>query len=121
RRPSLDRFFDLDGRPGLTQVALGEADLDDVLRPIGFTARNGHSNGAGPNWNDNGSSIKPGELVVVGSGPIPPNPGEFVGTPVVARIIEDLRKRFDVVVIDSPPALQVGDAMALSTSVDGVL
>jgi Mrp family chromosome partitioning ATPase len=92
-----------------------------VLRPLAFATRNGHGNGATPDWNGNGSWIKPGELVVIGSGPIPPNPGEFVGTPVVTRILGDLRKLFDVVVIDTPPALQVGDAMALSTSVDGIL
>jgi Mrp family chromosome partitioning ATPase len=59
--------------------------------------------------------------VVIGSGPIPPNPGEFVGTPAVARILAELRKRFDVVVIDTPPLLQVGDTMALSTNVDGIV
>jgi polysaccharide biosynthesis transport protein len=121
RRPSLDRFFDLGGRSGVTQIALGEAELEDVLVPLAFAARNGHSNGAGPASNGNGSWINQGELVVIGSGPVPPNPGEFVGTPAVASILADLRKRFDVVVIDTPPVLQVGDAMALSTNVDGIV
>ena len=62
-----------------------------------------------------------GELVVVGSGPLPPNPGEFVGSAAIARVLEDLRKLFDTVLIDSPPALQVGDAISLSAHVDALV
>jgi polysaccharide biosynthesis transport protein len=121
RRPTLDRFFDVSGRPGLTQLVLGEARLDDVLAPLAFTSGNGHRNGSGPDENGNGGRIESGQLVVIGSGPVPPNPGEFVGTPAVARILESLRQTFDDIVIDTPPALQVGDAMSLSNQVDGVL
>jgi succinoglycan biosynthesis transport protein ExoP len=121
RQPALDRFFDLRRRPGLTQIALREAELSDVLVPLAFTARNGEGNATGAGQNGNGHRIKEGELVVVGSGPLPPNPGEFVGTSAVARILEELRKTFDLVLIDTPPALQVGDAMALSSHVDGII
>ncbi len=34
RRPSLARFFDLNGRPGLTDVALGHVDLDEALATV---------------------------------------------------------------------------------------
>jgi polysaccharide biosynthesis transport protein len=121
RRPMIERFFDVAGRPGLTQCVLGEAELEDALVPLALTSRNGHRNGAGPDANGNRARFGNGELVVLGSGPLPPNPGEFVGTPGVARILERLRQKFDDVVIDTPPALQVGDAMSLSTLVDGVL
>jgi succinoglycan biosynthesis transport protein ExoP len=121
RRPFLNRFFDLRGRPGLTQVALRQADLADVLAPLAFTAQNGGANGATPDENGNGYRINAGELVVIGSGPIPPNPGEFVGTAAIARVVEDLRKLFDIVLIDTPPALQVGDAISLSAGVDALV
>jgi polysaccharide biosynthesis transport protein len=121
RRPALDRFFDLRGRPGLSQIALRQAQLADALVPMAFSARSGNTNGAGPAENGNGYRIREGELVVIGSGPIPPSPGEFVGTAAIARILEELRKQFDTVLIDTPPALQVGDAMSLSTRVDAVL
>ena len=58
---------------------------------------------------------------MIGSGPIPPNPGEFVGTAAIARILEELRTQFDTVLVDTPPALQVGDAMSLSARVDAIL
>jgi tyrosine-protein kinase len=62
-----------------------------------------------------------GILEVLPSGPIPPDPGEFVGTAVLSEILEELRMRADFVLIDAPPVLHVGDAMALSTKVDGIL
>ena len=117
RRPYLHRFFDLQGRPGLTQLALRQAELADVLAPLAFTARNGGPSDPG----GNGHRINAGELVVIGSGPIPPNPGEFVGTAAIARVLEDLRKVFDTVLIDTPPALQVGDAISLSAHVDALI
>jgi Mrp family chromosome partitioning ATPase len=122
RRPALARFFDLPGRLGLTQIALRQAELADVLDyQMGFTTRLGSSDGAGPTTSGNGYHLNEGGLVVIGSGPIPPNPGEFVGTDAIARIIDELRTQFDTVLIDTPPALQVGDAMSLSTRVDAIL
>ena len=63
----------------------------------------------------------PASLDVLVSGPLPPDPGEFVGTRKLAEILMELRERYDVVVIDSPPLLRVGDPMTLSSRVDGLL
>ena len=125
RRPALGTFFDLSNRPGLTQIALRQAELADVLIPLAFTVpeKNGTTPVAAQNGaaNGNGHHLRGGELVVVGSGPLPPNPGEFAGSSPIARVLEELRKLFDTVVIDTPPALQVGDPMWLSRHVDAVL
>jgi succinoglycan biosynthesis transport protein ExoP len=121
RRPYLHRFFDLQGRPGLTELAIRQAELPETLSPLAFTAHSVATNGATANENTNGYRVNAGELVVIGSGPIPPNPGEFVATPAIERVLDDLRKLFDVVLIDTPPALQVGDAIALSARVDALV
>jgi Mrp family chromosome partitioning ATPase/capsular polysaccharide biosynthesis protein len=116
RRPFLAKFFDLDG-PGVTEVALGYASLDEALASIviddGSPRTNGYTNGHGP-------SVE-GVLEVLPAGPIPPDPGEFVTTQVLGDILRRLRDRADLILIDAPPALRVGDAVSLSARVDGIL
>jgi succinoglycan biosynthesis transport protein ExoP len=116
RRPILDRFFNLGRRPGLTQVALGHSDLDEALTPVALpgTGANGAGNGKAPRAGE-------GSLHVLASGPIPPDVGEFVGTEALAEILADLRERADLVLVDAPPLLGLGDARVLSTRVDAML
>jgi Mrp family chromosome partitioning ATPase len=58
---------------------------------------------------------------VLASGSLPPDPGEFVATRKLANILAELGNRYDMVVIDSPPLLRVGDAMTLSSRADGLI
>ena len=129
RRPYLATFFDLTG-PGVTQVALGHATLEQALTSVALTqgdtrpARTGMvrslpANGNGAE-NGHGKPVK-GVLEILPTGPIPPDPGEFVGTQALGEILAELRERADIVLIDAPPVLHVGDAMTLSTKVDGIV
>jgi receptor protein-tyrosine kinase len=52
---------------------------------------------------------RPG-LDVVWSGPIPPNASGLLGSPRFARLIRDLRKEYDRVIIDTPPISIGADA-----------
>jgi Mrp family chromosome partitioning ATPase len=54
------------------------------------------------------------------SGPIPPDPGEFVSSGA-RECPGALRERADVVLVDAPAALLVGDVVALSSLADGIL
>jgi non-specific protein-tyrosine kinase len=58
---------------------------------------------------------------VLPSGPVPPDPGEFVSSPALGEILRALRERADVVLVDAPRALHVGDVIALSSRVDGIV
>jgi polysaccharide biosynthesis transport protein len=124
RRPYIDRFFDLGDRPGLTQVALGVAQLGEAIVRVPIT---GSDSLVSINGNGNGYSNRTsmrqttGALDVLPSGPIPPDPGEFVGTDRLTEILEHLRAHADVVLIDAPPLLHVGDGLTLSSKVDAVL
>ena len=62
-----------------------------------------------------------GRLEVLPSGPIPPDPGEFVSTAALGKVMAALRERTDVVLIDAPAALHVGDVVSLSSLADGIL
>ena len=117
RRPFLDRFFGLEGQPGLTQVALGHVSLEEAITPVAISGRD---HGVAVS-NGNGAARVEGTLEILPSGPIPPNPGEFVGSHKLVEILEELRGRADVVLLDAPPVLHVGDAMTLSARVDALI
>ena len=110
RRPSLHRHFQLPTQPGLTEVALGQYELDEALCHIDVDVAEDASFGAAE-----------GCLDVLVAGSLPPDPGEFVGSGAVAAILGRLRAEYDYVLVDAPPALAASDALTLSTRVDGVL
>lgn len=107
RRPATRKLFGLPSGPGMTDVLLGNASLEESL--VAFDLKQAEtSNGEG-------------SLRILGAGTPPPNPGELVGpTGGVARLIRELESDSDLVLVDAPPALVVGDALALSAIVDGV-
>jgi polysaccharide biosynthesis transport protein len=120
RRPSVGSLFRLpEGQPGLSAVVLGYSTLEDALvrvplEPLSGTGPSaGRSNGAG--------AAVPGSLELLPSGILPPDPGEFVGLEGVSRAIAALREQVDVILIDAPPLLQVGDALTIGSSADAVV
>lgn len=116
RRPFVARLFRVGTSPGITDVVLGDVELEDALvrLPIGPGDEVEMRPGG------NGARAE-GLLEVLPAGATPPNTGEFVGTRALGRILDALRARADVVLIDAPPVLHVGDAMALSAMVDAML
>lgn len=98
RRPRVSKYLGLIGSVGLSTVLAGQAGLDDVLQPSKFVG-----------------------LDVLASGPLPPNPSELLGSEASRRVIEDLRGRFDYVIVDGAPLLPVTDSALLTTHSDGAL
>ena len=58
-------------------------------------------------------------LFVISSGRIPPNPSELLGSNKMAKLVEEWRGTYDVVLIDLPPIHDVADASVVSSFVDG--
>jgi succinoglycan biosynthesis transport protein ExoP len=106
RRPSISRFFGFGERVGLTDVALGRARLAPVeLEHDGF----------------DDEPASQGNLEVLTTGALPRDAGEFVSGAELSRVIEELRERADIVLIDSPPLFAVADAITLAAKVDGII
>ena len=121
RRPSVHTFFGLNQQLGVTTVALGHASLEEALCPV-ILDREGLPVRRNPQANGNGSHGHPdGLLHVLPAGPVPPDPGEFVETGAVARLLDELQSRAQIVIVDTPPLLSVGDALTLSSRLDGML
>jgi Mrp family chromosome partitioning ATPase len=50
----------------------------------------------------------------------PPNPGEFMGGEALGGVLRALQDEFELLLIDTPPVLGVGDTLALSSQVDAM-
>jgi Mrp family chromosome partitioning ATPase len=59
-------------------------------------------------------------MFVLTSGSLPPNPSELLASQKMERILEDLKKVTDTIILDGPPFI-VSDPIVLSSKVDGVL
>jgi polysaccharide biosynthesis transport protein len=106
RNPSLDRLFGLRYRPGLTSVAGGRA-LVDALLPVDVRL--------------DPSMPAERKLEVVTVGPPPPDPGEFLMSSFVPDALAALAGRCDLLLIDTPPVLAVGDAITVATRADALI
>lgn len=98
RRPTVNKTFGFKRKPGFTELVTGKASLDDVIID---TSING--------------------LSIIASGHIPHNPAEIVETAAKLKLLDRILERCDLVIVDSPPAAVVTDAVVLAPVVDSVL
>ena len=122
RDPQVHQAFSMPNETGLTTVIQGTLSLADALRPFDLKSSGG-SGAVTPA----GAPVTPpafenGALLVLTSGPLPPNPGEVVASRRLAITLERLAGvDVDYILVDAPPILAVGDAGVLAACVDGVL
>jgi receptor protein-tyrosine kinase len=98
RRPSLGPLFGIVGGQGMSTYLSGNSDLLPLVKETVFPS-----------------------LWVVPSGPSAPNPAELVGSERMRVGIDELRRHFDKIVIDTPPSLELTDARVVSPHADGVI
>ena len=98
RRPKVADYFGLERAVGLTNVLVGQVSVDEVLQEWGS-----------------------GGVTVLASGSIPPNPAELLGSQNMQVLLNELRQRFDMIIIDAPPLLPVTDAAVAAARADGAL
>ena len=98
RRPALHKMFGVPNTIGASNFLSGQAGVGDVMQPSQFE-----------------------NVSVITAGPIPPNPTELLSGSLFSAMIEELQKRTDVVIIDSPPILGLADAVVIGAKVDATV
>ena len=98
RRPSVGRYLTPPPSLGLSEMLGDGVGLDHAI-----------------------IALKPGRLHVLPAGRPASNPTELLRSAALGATIEELRRRFDWVVIDTPPCVPFSDATVLQPLVDGTL
>ncbi|TWJ04613.1 capsular exopolysaccharide synthesis family protein [Mucilaginibacter frigoritolerans] len=97
RKPKLTSSLGLENLNGFTNCVVSENnDLDSYIRPLTFSEN----------------------CFLMSSGPIPPNPAEILLNEKVPLIFAELKKKFDFIIIDSPPVGLVADSLLLEDYVN---
>ena len=105
---------------GASNVAVGDADLVDTLQSVQVVSQDGNGRQADfTDWTSATGAVT--KLWVLTSGPIPPNPGEIVASQRFSTMLGQLRDECDMLLVDSPAMLAVGDTAALASEVDGLI
>jgi Mrp family chromosome partitioning ATPase/capsular polysaccharide biosynthesis protein len=126
RRPSLPSLFGIAAPEiGLTSVLTGEADLDEALIELEPQSAGAEylervrSRNVGANIAD--FEVSTPRLALLPAGPVAPNPQAVLAAARTHALLDDLGRRFDIVLIDTPPLLVVSDAISLLPHAAAVL
>ena len=91
RRPKIFEDFNIENDKGIVNYLIGQNTLDEVIQ----------------------KSHVP-YLDVITSGPIPPNPSELILGDTMKEMMNELKKRYDYIILDTPPVGLVSDALELA-------
>lgn len=98
RKPKVDQYMLADNKLGISTYLIGQADESTIVQKTKFK-----------------------NLFIVPSGPIPPNPSELISTDRMKTLIEDLKGKYDYIIMDTPPTGLVTDAILLAPFADAVI
>ncbi|MSD83870.1 polysaccharide biosynthesis tyrosine autokinase [Lactobacillus curvatus] len=98
RKPTVHQTFLKSNLKGLSTALVGETTLLDSIQITDIE-----------------------NLSVMSSGPIPPNPNKLLGSKKMAKVLDDLKKQYQIIIIDTPPIRFVSDALELAPYTDGVI
>ncbi|MCE7533694.1 polysaccharide biosynthesis tyrosine autokinase [Acinetobacter nosocomialis] len=91
RRGYMHKYFDVDVKPGLSELLSGQADLQQVLH-----------------------KTQVGNLDVITRGKSPTNPSEMLSSTQFKDLLEKFQTQYDHIIIDTPPVLAVTDGIIIS-------
>ncbi len=98
RKPKIYQEFGLSNSRGISSYLIRRSTLDETIQK---------------------SSIE--NLDIIMAGPVPPNPSELIASEQTTEMFNELKKRYDFIIIDTPPIGLVTDAFLLMKHTDANL
>jgi capsular exopolysaccharide synthesis family protein len=92
--------FEKSSEAGLASVLVGESTLEDELLDV---------------------ELEDARVRILSGGPRPPNPSELLASQEMKELLSRLSSMTDLVIVDTPPTLQVSDAIPLFERASGVV
>ena len=98
RKPKIFDDFKITNEIGAVNYLIGQKTLDDVIQNTHIPF-----------------------LDVITSGPVPPNPSELIMSDAMNEMLEELKHKYDYIILDTPPVGLVSDALELVNQADVIL
>ena len=99
RKSSFVKRFQVKGKiAGLSQYLSGQCEMEDIIYNTNFTG-----------------------VDMIFSGPVAPNPSDLLGQETFTELLHGLRKKYDYVLIDTPPVANLIDAAVVAGRCDGAI
>ncbi len=95
RKPKIHKGFGVENSEGMSTLLIGKGSIDSAIR-----------------------KSKLENLDYITAGPIPPNPSELIIGPRMKSVLDELKSKYDFIILDTPPAGLVTDAVSLLTIAD---
>ena len=105
RRPSLHRLFGLENEVGFADLVAGTSDRAQAIQSVNILSPE--------------TEAKP--ISMITSGAATPGGLHALGTKRVRSLLRELAEDYDLIVLDSPPALAVNDSVLLALAVDSII
>jgi polysaccharide biosynthesis transport protein len=98
RRGDIAALFDIDGRQGLSNVLRGEV-----------------------TWQNSMQEVRGGKLHIIPRGPVTNQSGELLLLPIVQKLLDEWKSKYDLIVFNTAPILATDDTPTLAPNFDGTL
>ncbi|MBC7919663.1 MAG: polysaccharide biosynthesis tyrosine autokinase [Ferruginibacter sp.] len=95
RRPKIHVAFDAENRTGISTLLIGKHQVDECIQKTAIPT-----------------------LDFIAAGPAPPNPSELILRPEFDRLLAELGRRYDYILIDTPPVGLVTDGILVMSKSD---
>lgn len=98
RHPTQHRLFNVVNKIGLSDIIINNS-----------------------NWRDYVLNTNIEKLDIITAGRIPPNPSELLGSNKMGELIKEVKKEYDMILVDNSPILLVPDPISISKHMDGII